>query len=109
MRTGPYDVLKVDVWSLGATVWEMAETQPPFAETQEFSDRWPPLSKPTLYPPAFHDFLRACSDPAAKRPSPEVLMKNSFVKNSCGRAVIVQLLQQCLAIESSLGEEGDEE
>ncbi|PPQ90271.1 LOW QUALITY PROTEIN: hypothetical protein CVT25_013096 [Psilocybe cyanescens] len=74
----PYDALKVDVWSLGATVWEMAQQDPPFADTQQFAERWPPLRQPELYSPAFHDFLRKCSEPAAVRPSPSELLKFRF-------------------------------
>ncbi|EFI26903.1 STE/STE20/PAKA protein kinase [Coprinopsis cinerea okayama7 len=101
VRSPPYNAMKVDVWSLGATVWEMAETQPPFADTNEFGDRWPPLSRPQLVSPAFHEFLRLCSEPAASRPTAGELLKTPFVKNACGRAVIVQLLSQCIAIESA--------
>jgi serine/threonine-protein kinase CLA4 len=66
------------VWSLGATVWEMAETEPPFANMQQVDDRWPPLSQPTLYSPAFRDFLRQCSEPPATRPSASELKKVSL-------------------------------
>ncbi|KAF9526014.1 kinase-like domain-containing protein [Crepidotus variabilis] len=108
IRRGPYNALKVDVWSLGATVWEMAETQPPFADTKQLADRWPPVSQPELYKPAFHDFLRKCSEPSISRPSAEELLKSSFINNACGRPVIVQLLSQCMAIEKLLQEQDDE-
>lgn len=104
VRCGPYDPLKVDVWSLGATVWEMAEAEPPFFQTSEVEGRWPPLTHPEVYSPAFREFLRACSDPPVTRPSPAELAKSPFINNSCGRPVIIQILSQCMAIEEIIQE-----
>ena len=101
----------------------MAQTEPPFSDTQQFADRWPPLRQPELYSPAFHDFLRKCSEPPSSRPNPIDLLKvrsafpttifhdvefklfllqHPFVHNACGRPVIVHLLSQCMAIEQHL-------
>ncbi|KAJ8075133.1 hypothetical protein PM082_019460 [Marasmius tenuissimus] len=104
VRAGPYNALKVDVWSLGATVWEMAQARPPFVDDENSSpgNRWPPLDMPQLYSPQFHTFLRSCSEPPSSRPDPSALLNNQFVKNSCGRQVIVQLLQQCTSIEQTM-------
>jgi len=73
----PYNALKVDVWSLGATVWETAQAEPPFAEVQDprlIGDRWPPLYQPEIYSRSFHEFLHLCSEPSSSRPDPSELL-----------------------------------
>lgn len=40
-----------------------------------FAERWPALSRPGLYSPAFHEFLRRCSEPALGRPGAAELLK----------------------------------
>ncbi|KAG1732620.1 uncharacterized protein EDB91DRAFT_1151105 [Suillus paluster] len=102
MRVGAYNALKVDIWSLGATVWELAQTEPPFADVQDprqIGAQWPALRQPELYSRAFHDFLRLCSRPSVSRPNANELLNTPFIRNACGRAVNVQLLSQCRAIE----------
>ncbi|KIK53355.1 hypothetical protein GYMLUDRAFT_102950, partial [Collybiopsis luxurians FD-317 M1] len=100
VRAGPYNALKVDVWSVGAIVWELAQAAPPFADDiNPPGDRWPKLHKPGKFSSAFHDFLRLCSEPAPSRPEPQDLLKNAFVTNTCGRPVIIRLLRQCTAME----------
>jgi len=105
MRIAPYNALKVDVWSLGATVWEMAQAKPPFADIRQIGDQWPPLSQPEIYSRSFHEFLRLCSLPASSRPNPASLSDTAFIRNACGRPVIIQLLSQCRAIEERMLQE----
>jgi serine/threonine protein kinase len=103
MRTGLYDPLKVDVWSLGATTWELAHGDPPFADVQDMRDifgaQLPPVRQPEAFSRSFHDFLHSCSQPAASRPDPDELLEADFVRTACPRSEIVRLLGQCRAID----------
>jgi len=106
MRTGLYDPLKVDVWSLGATMWELAHGDPPFADVQDtrriaavVGTQLPPVRQPDALSRSFHDFLHLCSQPAASRPDPDELLNAHFVRTACSRSEIVRLLGQCKAID----------
>ena len=84
MRSGEYDVRKVDVWAAGATVWEMAESEPPFMgmDPSDMPDCLPALTRSNLYSSSFHDFLSLCSSPMPSRPTANDLLmvsNSSFV------------------------------
>ena len=76
--SGLYDPLKVDVWSLGATTWELVHGDPPFADVQGVrlvsGTQLPPVRQPDAFSRSFHDFLHLCSQPAASRPDPDELL-----------------------------------
>jgi len=102
---GSYNPLKADVWSLGATVWEMAQAEPPFHDAEDASglrDRWPSLRQPEIYTRSFHDFLHLCSNPVPNRPDPEPLLSTPFIRSAAKRSAVVQLLAECKSIEDAL-------
>jgi hypothetical protein len=74
---GLYNFLKVDVWGIGATVWELLEGAPPFLETS-LADRWQPLTDGARYSQSVHQFLDLCSRPAHSRPEASGLLKVSW-------------------------------
>ncbi|EDV22887.1 uncharacterized protein TRIADDRAFT_28410 [Trichoplax adhaerens] len=74
---------QADIWSLGITLIELAESQPPYAEMQptrvlfKIVRAEPPiLASNTKWSDSFHDFLRKC-----------------LVKDPSGRSTVEQLLK----------------
>jgi serine/threonine protein kinase len=76
---------KVDIWSLGAVIIEMAEKNPPYYNLRSLKALFntatkgaPPLKKPKKWSPEFKAFLQRCFeiDPD-KRPSAAELLEVS--------------------------------
>ncbi|CAG7838593.1 unnamed protein product [Allacma fusca] len=85
----PYDY-KVDVWSLGITLIECAEMEPPHHELSPMRvvlkiqrGEPPKLTKPTAYSADFNSFLSRCliKDPNS-RPTAQELLHHPFIAKS---------------------------
>lgn len=125
IQAKPYDV-SVDLWSMGATLYEMCQGQPPYvsfdplkaiAETsvkglpalQDDEDKWSYELK---------GFLRRCTNmDVGKRGTVQELMKSDFLRsckqkekeNGGGREVVLELMEQAKILEETLGDEEEEE
>ncbi len=107
LESSKYDA-KADIWSIAITAYELAVGQPPLADIHPMRAIFliptgpaPTLPNPENYSPEFNDFLRVClqKDPS-KRPSADELLKHPFLQSVKEKAVILELLDDCLkAIE----------
>eukprot|EP00092_Neocalanus_flemingeri_P056366 GFUD01066806.1.p1 GENE.GFUD01066806.1~~GFUD01066806.1.p1 ORF type:complete len:1751 (+),score=481.79 GFUD01066806.1:294-5546(+) len=100
-RDEPYDQ-KVDIWSLGITLIEFAQMEPPFHEMTPMrvllkiqkSDP-PRLDHPNRWSKEFNDFLKQClvKDPH-KRPNVEDLLKHPFIREAIDKKPLLDLLAE---------------
>eukprot|EP01128_Nolandella_sp_AFSM9_P003470 TRINITY_DN1494_c0_g1_i2.p1 TRINITY_DN1494_c0_g1~~TRINITY_DN1494_c0_g1_i2.p1 ORF type:complete len:1350 (-),score=374.83 TRINITY_DN1494_c0_g1_i2:182-4231(-) len=98
-RSVPYDKM-VDVWSLGITLIELAEKDPPLSQMNpmralmQIPLREPPsLTAPDEWTPEFSEFLTLClSREPRKRASLERLMDHAWLQNLPSRDVLLKLI-----------------
>ncbi|XP_012283262.1 serine/threonine-protein kinase 10 [Orussus abietinus] len=117
-RDNPYD-FKVDIWSLGITLIEFAQMEPPNHEMSPMrvllkiqkSDP-PKLDQPGKWSKDFHDFIAKAltKDPTA-RPTAEELLKHAFINRDLDSKPIRDLLLEYKAdvVEEELVDEEAEE
>jgi len=98
IRGYEYDV-KVDIWSLGILVFEMAEGEPPYMEFPPLRALFlistkgaPPLKDTKKWSAEFLNFLDQCLEKDVnKRASANELLQHSFLKKACSPAELIKL------------------
>nr|XP_056707176.1 serine/threonine-protein kinase 10 [Euleptes europaea] len=120
MKDTPYDY-KADIWSLGITLIEMAQIEPPHHELNPMrvllkiakSDP-PTLSYPSKWSPEFNDFLKTALDKNPEtRPNAAQLLEHPFVSKVTSNRALRRLVAEAKAevmeeIEDNR-EEGEED
>ena len=116
-RDNPYD-FKVDVWSMGITLIEFAQMEPPNHEMSPMrvllkiqkSDP-PKLEQPSKWSKEFNDFVSTCliKDPK-KRPTCDELLKHQFINCTLDSKPIRDLLLEYKAevVEEELTDDDPE-
>ncbi|KAM8713222.1 hypothetical protein ACLKA7_013522 [Drosophila subpalustris] len=116
-RDNPYDH-KVDIWSLGITLIELAQMEPPNSEMSPMrvllkiqKSEPPKLEQPSRWSKEFNDFLKKSlvKDPQL-RPSTEVLLQHGFINSNLDAKPIKDLLLEYKAevVEEVVDDEAEE-
>jgi len=91
---------KVDIWSLGIMVMEMAEGEPPYMEFPPLRALFlittkgiPGLKEPNKWSPSFQNFFNLCLEKDVNtRPEAADLLKHDFLKKACSKEEVVPLI-----------------
>lgn len=92
---------KVDIWSLGAVLMEMAEKHPPYRNCRSLKAMFntatkgaPPLKKPKKWSSEFRHFLARCfeMDPERRASAAELLQDDWIVKKATSTSKLIQAM-----------------
>ncbi|XP_077447804.1 serine/threonine-protein kinase 10 [Stigmatopora argus] len=120
MKDAPYDY-KADIWSLGITLIEIAQIEPPHHDLNPMrvllkiaKSEPPSLDHPNKWSPEFKDFLRRALDKNPKtRPTAVQLLGHPFVSsvttNRPLRELVAEAKAEVLDESDDNGEEGEED
>jgi len=110
MITGEEYDTSVDIWSLGITVMEMAESEPPYMDQPPIRAVYyivnkgiPQLKDQNKWSQEMKDFLSytLVKDPS-KRPKAEELLAHPFLSKACSTKMIADLIRRTEVIKKSL-------
>ncbi|XP_040200470.1 serine/threonine-protein kinase 10 [Rana temporaria] len=104
MKDAPYDY-KADIWSLGITLIEMAQIEPPHHELNPMrvllkiaKSEPPTLAAPSKWSLEFRDFLKKALDKNSEtRPSAAQLLEHPFVNKDLKKRVLRDLVAEAKA------------
>eukprot|EP00834_Sanchytrium_tribonematis_P000849 NODE_17_length_48642_cov_1.199349.p13 type:complete len:381 gc:universal NODE_17_length_48642_cov_1.199349:19206-20348(+) len=97
-----------DIWSLGITIIEMADSKPPFHHIHPMRaifmipNKPPPtVQDPPKWSSKFNDFVKCCLEKIPdERPTARQLINHDFVKNAPESNILLELVQLSLEIKS---------
>ncbi|CAO3638643.1 unnamed protein product [Cunninghamella blakesleeana] len=109
IKGSEYDT-KVDIWSLGVMMMEMAEGDPPYMEHPPLravfliaSNGVPELNNTSMWSDSFNDFVKQCTTVnPIQRPDAEQLLKHPFLSLASSNEDIVQLVAESKLISESI-------
>ena len=98
---------KADIWSLGITAIEMAETEPPLADVHPMRALFqiptnppPRLRDESLWSTEFIDFLGLCLQKTpSERPSASELLGHPFLNKACDSANFAEFVEEIASMQ----------